>query len=419
MGTGRNFRLADFFATSRPPGIPHLRHFDMSTASAVAAKKDMKALSLSSTDEDIQTASSILHNGGLVAFPTETVYGLGANALNADAVSRIFKVKGRPLTDPLIVHVPNVERATQLLNLKPKEKEIFRHLADTFWPGPLTIVGKANERIPSLVTAGTGSVGLRCPNHELARKLLLASGLPIAAPSANRFGHVSPTRAQHVLDDLGDSDIAVLNGDVEVDCSIGIESTVLKIDTDAEVLHIFRRGGTSEEALRAAMKELGSSFEVVVFAKVVEDKNQEHSGGLEAPGQLLTHYAPDVNTSIVSIVKSGDVDAQSATAVTDLRLSDCVIVDFGGQLKCLNQSSMAYRDLSPNGDVEVAASGVFATLRWTETVEGAKQVLLADIAANDSSHEHKLALLDRLFRASSGSRLVINVETNTLYHSRN
>ena len=184
--------------------------------------------------------------------PTETVYGLGANALNADACKSIFAAKGRPLTDPLIVHVHSIQQGLELIDHghqnSEKVMEIFSKLAQKFWPGPLTIIVKANlEVIPSLITAETGFVGLRMPSSEIALELLKVSGVPIAAPSANKFGHVSPSKAEHVYNDFYlDSDVTILDGGA---CSFGIESTVLKIvDTGSEKdfeLLILRRGGVS------------------------------------------------------------------------------------------------------------------------------------------------------------------------------
>jgi L-threonylcarbamoyladenylate synthase len=196
----------------------------------------------------MDSAASLIRSGGLVAFPTETVYGLGANALDADAVRSIFKAKGRPLTDPLIVHVTSLEKALELVDITGDEQMVFQSLGAAFWPGPLTIIAKAADCIPALVTAQTGFVGLRVPLHPLAIALIGASDRPIAAPSANRFGHVSPTKARHVLVDFLqhgalDKEVLILNAENEAEtvvesqsavssypsCEVGIESTVLKI----------------------------------------------------------------------------------------------------------------------------------------------------------------------------------------------
>src|SRR5277367_351728 len=170
---------------------------------------------------DIQKAAQIIQEGGLVAFPTETVYGLGADATNPLAVARIFEAKNRPQFDPLIVHVADLRQA-EILALK-FPKEAFR-LAEKFWPGPLTLVLPKGAAIPDLVTSSLPSVGLRVPNHPLALELIRESGRPIAAPSANPFGQVSPTTADHVRRSLGDKVDLILDGGP---CAIGVESTVI------------------------------------------------------------------------------------------------------------------------------------------------------------------------------------------------
>lgn len=173
--------------------------------------------------ELIRKAAELLRHGGLVAFPTETVYGLGANALDAAAVARIFQVKGRPSTSPLIVHVASIQAARELAREWPPTAQT---LAERFWPGPLTLVLARNPRIPDIVTAGLDTVGLRMPAHPVALELLRAAGVPVAAPSANRFGRVSPTRAEHVRQALGDAVDLILDGGPT---ELGLESTVLSL----------------------------------------------------------------------------------------------------------------------------------------------------------------------------------------------
>lgn len=197
--------------------------------------------------------AKLLQEGKLVGMPTETVYGLGANALNPEACLSIFTTKGRPLTDPLIVHVESKEQAISLADQSQSENlfKVFHMLTDKFWPGPLTVIVKANlDKIPLMITAETGFVGLRMPNHPIALELLRESGLPIAAPSANKFGHVSPTKADHVYNDFyKDSEVTILDGG---QCNFGIESTVLKLIEHGQnefELHILRKGGVSEKAL--------------------------------------------------------------------------------------------------------------------------------------------------------------------------
>ena len=189
-------------------------------------KTEHLILSTENFDEAIAHAAQIIRVGGLVAFPTETVYGLGANALDAQAAARIFEAKQRALSDPLIVHVASIKA---LPNLTEGGLEAALPLIETFWPGPLTLVLPRSERVPRIVTAGGDKVAIRMPNHPVALALIEAAGIPIAAPSANLFGHVSPTTAQHVLDDLEGRIDLVLDGGPT---TIGVESTVLDVTTN-------------------------------------------------------------------------------------------------------------------------------------------------------------------------------------------
>ena len=214
------------------------------------------------TNLSIQEAAQILRSGGLVAFPTETVYGLGANALDAAAVAKIFEAKGRPETSPLIVHASSIQMARTLVTEWPREAE---ELAQRWWPGPLTLVLPKVPQIPDIVTAGLGTVGVRVPAHPLALELIEAAGLPLAAPSANRFGELSPTTAAHVRAAFGDS-IPVLDGGPT---RVGIESTVVSIADGRITL------------LRPGMIALGEIERAVTPA-----------GAHPSPGMAARHYSP-------------------------------------------------------------------------------------------------------------------------------
>lgn len=222
---------------------------------------------------DIARAVEILKAGRLVAFPTETVYGLGADATNAGAVRRIFKAKGRPSTNPLICHVPDEAVARRYARHWPLAAS---RIIERFWPGPLTIVVKKTDDIVDEATAGLDSVGLRAPDHPLTLELLRAFGRPVAGPSANKSNHVSPTTAKHVRDELGDAVDMILDGGP---CEVGIESTVL--DLSGEVPTILRPGGISREQIEAVIGPVGAKHAVAKATKP-----------LAAPGQLAVHYAP-------------------------------------------------------------------------------------------------------------------------------
>lgn len=352
----------------------------------------------------LQAAGELLRAGKLVAFPTETVFGLGANAFDEKAVLDIFRVKGRPLTDPLIVHVPSAALAWPLVHLDDEAQVLFEYLARKFWPGPLTLVARAAPSLPTAISAGTGFVGVRCPSHPVAQSLLQAAGVPVAAPSANRFGHVSPTSAQHVLDDLGESDISVIEAD---GCAVGIESTVAKIMEDERRLLILRRGGVPERSLHEALESLSLGFALAVLNQGAKQLAAASEGeAQQAPGQLLTHYAPDRPTFLAVLPPDEPAGTSDASApITMDSVEKSVVVDFAGALGHLRAAAMAYRDLSPSGDVLEASRVLFDTLRWSERVPSADQVLLVDVMSRRIEDDNVGALYDRMFRAASGRRI--------------
>jgi len=221
--------------------------------------------------EKIALAAAEIRGGGLVAFPTETVYGLGANALDETAVRRIFAAKARPSEDPLIVHIGKIEDLAAVVDQIP---DLVKVLAEAFWPGPLTLVLPKSRLVPANVSAGLNNVAVRMPAHPVALALLESAGVPIAAPSANRFGHTSPTTAAHVLQDLGDFIDMILDGG---EASVGVESTVLDLTHTPPV--ILRPGGLTREELECIIGPVG-----------LQDKNEP--GPQISPGLLDSHYAP-------------------------------------------------------------------------------------------------------------------------------
>ncbi len=234
-------------------------------------------------DPALLEAARILRRGGLVAFPTETVYGLGANALDDGAVEKIFAAKQRPHWDPVIVHVADVASARGLTLVWPESAE---RLAGAFWPGPLTMLLPRAPGIPDVCTAGREKVGLRLPSHPVARALIAAAGVPVAAPSANRFGHTSPTTAEHVLADLDGQIDAILDGGP---CAVGVESTVVDPTTDPAT--IYRPGGITAEQIRRVLGE------VVVAERSASDIAPPEA--LESPGLGIRHYAPRARLMLV------------------------------------------------------------------------------------------------------------------------
>ena len=302
-------------------------------------------------DEGIAAAAALLRAGGLVALPTETVYGLAARADSAEAVAAIFRAKGRPDFNPLIVHVPSLAIAEELARFDDRA----RSLADTFWPGPLTLVLPLRDgaRITPAVTAGLPTIALRCPAHPAMRALLEAVGLPLAAPSANRSGGVSPSTAQHVVDSLGERVPLVLDGGA---CAAGLESTIVAL-RDGGGWQLLRPGPITEEQLAAV---LGSPADAVT------------SAAIEAPGQLASHYAPG---------KPMRLNAQAAAAGEFL-------IGFGEIAGDLS--------LSPRGDLDEAAARLYFCLH---AAAAAPQDRIA--VATVPPHGIGAAINDRLRRAAA------------------
>jgi L-threonylcarbamoyladenylate synthase len=246
---------------------------------------------------DIISAVDILRRGGLVAFPTETVYGLGADAANPAAVDRIFAVKGRPRTHPVIVHLAEPTAIKAWAADVPPEAWT---LAEAFWPGPLTLILPRADHVPDAVTGGAGTVGLRVPDQPLALELLAAFGGGIAAPSANRFGRVSPTTAAHVRADLGTDVDLILDGGP---CAVGVESTIVDLSRSAP--RVLRLGGLSVDALSEA---LGHPVEVTAVAAGEPSDTADGpgaaaaggTGAVRAPGTLPSHYAPEARVEVVA-----------------------------------------------------------------------------------------------------------------------
>jgi L-threonylcarbamoyladenylate synthase len=396
----------------------------------------------------LRLGGELLRAGRLVAFPTETVYGLGANALDEAAARRIFEAKGRPTSDPLIVHVVSMEDAEPLIDVDGPGREVFCLLAAAFWPGPLTLVVRAAACIPPLITAGTGMVGIRSPSHPIARLLLQEARVPVAAPSANLFGHVSPTRCEHVVADLGDRGIHVVDGDspehLQHTCVHGIESTVAKIDIGKKVVFLLRQGAITRSHIVNILQSKGYgdwSVELVVRSVAMVSTSgtgpSAHGppptptdaaaagGGNEgelAPGQAVTHYAPNIPCIIASSIeceiadssKYSDLSIDDDNLFTLQKLKKTVVIDYGGKLGSIKEHVLAYRDISPDGDASAGAREIFLSLRWAELVPGAGYVILANIAPSEGTAGAAdfldgvgPGLADRMQRAASGRRVDI------------
>ena len=243
----------------------------------------METLQLIPESNGIATACKILQNGGVVAMPTETVYGLAANAYNETAIAKIFKAKGRPQDNPLIVHIAGIDTLYELASVVP---ETALKCAEKFWPGPLTMVLKKTEKVPNAVSAGLDTVAIRMPSNKIAHTLIRESGLPLAAPSANISGSPSPTTASHVLGDMDGKIDAVIMGD---DCEVGVESTVITLAGEHPVL--LRPGGVTLEQLREVLPDIQVNPAVLEELKAGEKA--------ASPGMKYKHYAPKAETYLV------------------------------------------------------------------------------------------------------------------------
>lgn len=317
---------------------------------------------MSEIGSNIEIAKKLLEQGELVAIPTETVYGLAGNALNEAAVLEIFKVKNRPQFDPLIVHVASLEKAKELVSEFPDKAQ---RLAAQFWPGPLTLLLKKKPHIPDLVTSGLDTVAVRCPNHELTRLLLSAIEFPLAAPSANPFGYISPTRPEHVNEQLGDKIKYILDGG---ECLVGIESTIVGFENDLPV--IYRLGGLSIEQIES------------VVGKVNVRLNT--SSNPQAPGQLKSHYAPKKKVRLGNISELLEVYGTERSGVLTFQTHL-------SQVSLQNQIT-----LSSKGNLEEAAQKLFASLRSLDKKD--IDIILAEEVPNTGLGK---AINDRLRRAAA------------------
>lgn len=307
------------------------------------------------TEENIALAAQTIKTGGLVAFPTDTVYGLGANVYDAKAVASIFAAKGRPTFDPLISHIADIDFLPEYACTDERVMALAKH----FWPGPLTFVLKRKDTNPALdlVCSGLPNIAVRMPNHPLALKLIKASGVPIAAPSANKFKCISPTTALHVAESLGDKVNMILDGG---SCKIGVETTIIDLTTPEIVM--LRAGGMSKEELESFTGE-----------KVYISHGDPNKPS--APGQLLKHYAPRMPMRIN--VAEQDVKA------------DEFFIGFGNVKN-------AQLNLSPSGDVNEAAANLFDYMRKAEAEKGYTGIAMSPIPETGVG----LAINDRIRRAS-------------------
>ncbi len=321
---------------------------------------------VNASSENIAKAAEMLTSGQLVAFPTETVYGLGANACDDDAIRAVYKAKGRPSHNPLIIHVHNMAQAMQYAEFS----DLAKNVASQFWPGPLTLVLKAkpDNGISELATAGLDTIAIRCPAHPVANAIIKRANLPIAAPSANASGSLSPTRPIHVKDSLGNNVPFII---ADGACGIGLESTVLDLSCDKPAL--LRYGGVTEDDLEPVTGALGAH---------TDDNEKPRS-----PGQLSKHYAPRTP------VRLNAVDVKKGEALLAFGSVKFMGVEGGGAAVDLPDN--AIRNLSKSQDLHEAAVNLFSMLHELDQFDhvGIAVMNVPDVGIGK-------AINDRLFRAT-------------------
>ncbi len=317
---------------------------------------------MTSIGSDIDHAVKLLTSGEIIGLPTETVYGLAGNAFNSSAVAKIFKAKQRPFFDPLIVHTGGLEQIDDFVSTVPDKA---MELAKSFWPGPLTLLLPKKSIVPDLVTSGLTNVAIRVPNHPTAQNLLKKLTFPLAAPSANPFGYISPTTAQHVLDQLGQEVSYVLDGGM---CKVGLESTIVGFEKETPI--IYRLGGITLDAIQDVIGKV----EVTIHS----------SSNPAAPGQLKRHYSPRKKLVL------GDINH----LIDQYKGHKIGILSFDKNYDSI--PSQYQFILSPSGDMHEAAQNLFSTLRALDTLP--VDIIIASLLPSQGLG---LAINDRLKRAAA------------------
>ena len=342
----------------------------------------METLLLPADARSIERAAALIREGRLVGFPTETVYGLGADALNAAAVLAIFAAKGRPADNPLIVHIAEMGEMTPLCHVNAMAEK----LAEAFWPGPLTMILPKKETVPMEVTAGLDSVAIRMPSHPVARALIRASGCPIAAPSGNRSGRPSPTLAAHMLEDMNGRIPLILDGGP---CQVGVESTVVSLTGDAAT--VLRPGGVTPEMIAAVLGECHVADSVM--------RPLREGEAAPSPGMKHKHYAPKARMTLYE----GGADAVAARIIAEYDAlpegEKGLILAADGHMALYGKRNAA--DLGP--DEWAAAHNIFAALRQADA-DGVTRVFSESYPESGVG----LAVMNRMARAAGFDIVKIN-----------
>lgn len=332
----------------------------------------METKLLSTSDCDIRYAGNVIKEGGLVGFPTETVYGLGANALDPVAVKKIFAAKGRPADNPLIVHISKLEQWKTLVKDIP---ESAYRLAEAFWPGPLTVILEKKDIVPYVTSGNLDTVAVRMPSDETARRLIDAAGVPIAAPSANTSGKPSPTTAKHVFDDMNGKIEAIIDGGK---CGVGVESTVITLVSDVPTL--LRPGGITPEMLEGVLGKI--NIDEAVYSKLKD--------GVKAssPGMKYKHYSPKAHVTLVK----GDFD-RFKEYISSQKDENIIALVFDGEENSLPIKAIPYGDEKNSLS---QAQNIFAALREVDELGASRAYVRYPIREGVG-----LAVYNRLIRAAA------------------
>lgn len=352
---------------------------------------DTKIFKLNTNEDNgaaLSECASIIKRGGLVAFPTETVYGLGGDATDADAAKKIYAAKGRPSDNPLIIHVTRPEDAEKYA----VTNTLYYKLAKAFMPGPLTVILKKKDIVPDGVTGGLSTVAVRCPSDETARELIKLSGTAIAAPSANRSGSPSPTCAEHVIADLDGRIDAILCGGT---CEIGLESTIVEAREDSLIL--LRPGAITADALRCVCEN-------VEISHAVTEMLAENERPL-SPGMKYRHYAP----SIPLVLVEGDETLVQTFLVNAQNSEKCAVLCYHEELDMLRGENLI--DIGEKDDIATQANRLFAALRDADKLDC--DIIYAHLPKKDGLG---LALYNRLIRAAAHT--IIHVDNSKTVHHK-
>ena len=349
-----------------------------------------RAQTLLPTPENLQLAADALRSGDVVAMPTETVYGLAGHAFRPEALAKIFSVKERPTFDPLILHVGPLARGIEQLRrldlvdtkaLSERAKMLAEILIEKFWPGPLTLVLPKSSQVPDLATSGLTTVALRMPRHPIAQALIAYCQAPLAAPSANRFGRISPTTAAHVQAELGDRIGLIVDGGA---CTVGIESTIVSVSESGE-LTVLRPGGLAREEIERAT---GVPIDLFIPGSKIS-----------APGMLTQHYSPRKPLRMLpdKLFKLDDFSALASGKMVGLLLLSGKLELAQAHCNAHYAGKVIIEILSPSGDLSEAAQNLFAKMRALD--ESAAEVIWAEPCENAAGLGY--AIQDRLKRASA------------------